>query len=142
MVSFYKKFFDASSPDRARLAVHLHARKVGELDQNIIDLLKKFDLNDVPTQERQSLELLEAYLKSQGSVSAEQIKSIVDQATEFGLKHMASENGDNSAELCHKVVDSAELIEDVRQYKASLLVSSGPHPVTDLADFAETDAKL
>ena len=142
MCQFYKRYFNPSSSHRARLAVYLYARKAGELDQKIIDLVQKSELGEVPTEQRQSLDLLEIHLKSQTSLSGDQITSIMEEAKQLGLKPMAEENESDAAKVGASTIKSATIITDVRKYKAGLLVNSGPTPVKDLSEFEEVDAKL
>ena len=142
MQEFFKQFFSSSSSARARLSVHLYAPKAGELDRKVVALLKNAGLHDVPSEQRQNLDFLRKYLKSSGKLSDAESATLVDEAKELGLKQMAADDTEEAARDGASVVHAATEITDVRQFRASLSVSSGPRAVKNLSEFEEIDAKL
>jgi insulysin len=139
---FYNKYFSPVSTSRARISVHLHARGAGELDNKIINLLKKSGLEDVPAEKRQSVELLTGHLKEERKMPDSQARTIISQAKELGLKQAVEGAEAGSALHGAPAVESATEITDVRRFKASLLASAGARPVKDLSEYEEVDAKL
>lgn len=142
MIEFYNKFFSPSSSSRARISVHLHARGAGKLDLKIIDLLQSLELKDVPQEKRQSLDLLDNYLKEELGLPDGKRDSITSQAKELGLGQTTQDSVPGATTNGVSAVAAAQEIIDVRQYKAGLLASLGARPVKDLSEFEETDAKL
>ena len=142
MVEFYNKYFSPSSTSRARISVHMRAKKAGEMDRKVIDLLKQSGANEVPEEMRQSVPLLDAYLKKDAKLTGEEIGKIVAQVTEMGLSQAPPSDAVGGAGNDVSAVDSATEITDVQKYKAGLLASSGARPVKDVIEFAESDAKL
>ena len=140
MQEIFKKFISPSSPQRARLSIHLHAQDAGELDKKIIKLLVDAGFSDVPTESRQNLDLLEKYLLEEASIGKEKLESILAQAKALGLERVAPEDkiGSPSGLSAIPVQD----IPDVLSFKASLMISPGARPVRDLSDYEELDAKL
>jgi insulysin len=141
MLSFFDKYFSPSSSSRARLSVHLYARGSSELDTKVVDLLKNLGLEDVPKENRASLDLLEGHLKTGQSIPDDKRTSLLSQAKELGLPQKSPET-EGAASDGISAVDSAIEITDGRQYKAGLQVSSGARPVKDLTEFEEADSKL
>lgn len=109
------------------------------MDSKVVDLLKNLGLEDVPKENRASLDLLEGHLKTGQSVSDDQRTTLLAQAKELGLPQ-ASPKVETSNET--SAIDAAVEITDGRQYKAGLQVSSGARPVKDLKEFEEIDPKL
>lgn len=140
MLEFFDKYFSPSSSSRARLSVHLYARGSSEVDSKVVDLLKNLGLEDVPKENRASLDLLEGHLKTGQSVSDDQRTVLLAQAKELGLPQASPKVETSSNET--PAIDAAVEITDGRQYKAGLQVSSGARPVKDLKEFEEIDPKL
>lgn len=141
MVNFFQKYFDPKSTDRARISIHLHARGALELDEKLAKLLAKLDL-EVPAESRQSLDLLEANLRSNGGLSDDQVSTAVTQAKELGLKQAPEGFSSETSKGGNAVIDNAVEITDVRHYKASLLASSGARPIKEVSEYEDVDAKL
>ncbi|KAG6018861.1 hypothetical protein E4U41_003534 [Claviceps citrina] len=142
MVEFFNTYFSPSSPTRARISVHLRARGAGELDTKIVHLLKESGLNDVPQEKRQSVELLRGYLESENLLVPDKLGDVVDAITKLGLSQAPIGEAAEGMANGSSAVDTAQDITDVRQYKASLPVSSGARPVKQISEFEESDAKL
>jgi insulysin len=144
LIEFYNTFFSPSSPTRARLSVHLHARNTPAMDKHIIELLQKANLHDVPPQHRQSLDFLEKYLKETAQLDDSRVASIIADAEKAGLKPLTSEENAKPGDIVNgsDAVNKATVIEDIRAFKAGLLASAGAQPVRDLSEFEDTDAKL
>lgn len=142
MVGFFKKYFDPRSTERARIAIHLHARGALELDDKVVKLLEKLDLGEVPADSRQSLDLLEQHLKEDKKTAGDKISSVITQAKEFGLKQEAQNSDTSTGVEGNSAISNAVEITDVRQYKASLLASSGARPIKEVSEYEDIDAKL
>lgn len=143
MVAFYKKYLDPSSKERARLSVHLHAQGASELDKKMIALLQGLDLSDVPQEKRQSVDLLESYLRTEKKLPEQTVAKVMDQAKDVGLKRalQESENVDTTL-LNADAVQSAVEITDANQFKAGLRAVSGGRPLYPLSDFEDSETKL
>ncbi|PHH58811.1 hypothetical protein CDD81_4365 [Ophiocordyceps australis] len=143
MVEFYAQFLSPSSSSRARISIHLHARAAGELDRKLTDHLRSLGLQDVPQEKRQSLDLLECYVKDELRMAEEEAQSVLSDVKELGLCRTArgTESGDVGTEEV-QAVDCAQEITDARQYKASLMASAGARPVKEVCEFVESGAKL
>lgn len=124
------------------MSVHLHARGAEELDLKVIDLLRTSGLEDVPQKKRQSLDMLDGYLKEELDVPQGKRESIVSQAKVLGLSQTAESVEPGASQGAPLAVEAAQEITDVRQHKAGLLASQGARPVKELSEFEETDAKL
>ena len=111
---FYKTFVSPSSASRARISVHLHARGAGELDTKVMELLQKASLEDVPAEQRQSLDLLEKYLQEEAKLGEDKISTILDQAKEHGLKPAAINAESVSLVDGAAAVNKATEITDIR----------------------------
>lgn len=102
----------------------------------------------------QILSTLSTFLTQEMSFSEQQTKPIFEQADQnigFQLKHLGFESSDD-----HNVEKSTvpttngttaapkapTYITNVPEFKARLAVSAGPHPITDLSEFEDFDAKL
>lgn len=142
MQEFYGRFFNPESKERARISVHMHAQKAGQVDKQIIDLLVQSGYGDVPTEKRQSIELLKGHLHEERKLSREETESILCQAKELGLKQAASGAEPGEALRSARAVLDAIEIHDVRRFKADLLASAGARPVKDLSEYEDVDAKL
>lgn len=142
MLEFYGKFFSPSSPSRARISVHLHARGAGELDTKVINMLQSLELSDVPPEKRQSLDELDGYLREGRGISDDKRNSIISKVKELGLAQATHNAGSTAAINGVSAIGSAVEISDVRQYKAGLLASVGARPVKDITEYEEMDSKL
>lgn len=142
MIEFYMQFISPSSCSRARISVHLHARGAGELDTKIIEILLQVELEDVPAEKRQSIDLLEKHLEDEVKLSKDKVESIMSLAKKSGLKRTVSDTQAGDVASTSSAVSLATEITDIRRFKAGLLVSLGAHPVKDFSEFEETDAKL
>uniref|UniRef100_A0A0B7KQI2 Peptidase M16 N-terminal domain-containing protein n=1 Tax=Bionectria ochroleuca TaxID=29856 RepID=A0A0B7KQI2_BIOOC len=142
ILEFYKTYISPSSPNRARISVHLHARGASELDTKIIALLQQAGLEDVPEEQRQCIDILEKYLTKDLGRPADQVSLIVSEARECGLKRAVS--GTETGDIANgsTAVRSAVEITDVRAFKSGLLASSGARPVKDFSEFEDKDSKL
>jgi insulysin len=143
MVTFYKKFLDPSSTERARLSVHLHAQGASELDKKMIALLQGLELDDVPQEKRQSVDLLESYLKTEKNLPEEKVSNVMEKAKDAGLKRALQESEDADTTLLNAdAVLSAVEITDANQFKAGLIAVSGGRPLYPLSDFEDSETKL
>ncbi|KAH7329236.1 Metalloenzyme, LuxS/M16 peptidase-like protein [Stachybotrys elegans] len=142
MQEFYNRYLSPASKTRARISVHLHARGTSELDKKVTSLLVNSDLPDVPTEKRQTLELLEKHLRQDGKISEDKISSITSQAKELGLKQTSDETNADTAVNGSSAVETAVEITDVRRYKASLQATAGARPWKPLSEYEDVDPKL
>ena len=143
MQEFYKTYISPSSSRRARVSVHLHARGASELDTKIIDLLVETGLKDIPAEQRQSLDLLEKYLKEVAQLSDDKVSSIIGQAKERGLKSIASDSeGPADVSNGSTAIGSATEITDIRRFRAGLSASPGARPVKEMHEYEDIDSKL
>lgn len=143
MVAFYKKYLDPTSSERARLSVHLHAQGASELDKKMITLLQGLELNDVPQEKRQSVDLLESYLKTEKSMPEEKVTKIMEQAKDAGLKKALQESEDaETTLLIADAVQSAVEITDANKFKAGLKAVAGGRPLNPLSAFEDSETKL
>ncbi|CAI6098997.1 unnamed protein product, partial [Clonostachys chloroleuca] len=131
MLEFYKTYISPSSPTRARISVHLHARGAREPDTKIIALLQQAGLEDVPEEQRQCIDLLEKYLTKDLGLPPDQVSSTVSEARECGLKRAVSGTGAGDIANGSTAVSSAVEITDVRAFKSDLIASSEARPVKD-----------
>lgn len=120
----------------------MHARGAGELDTKIIKLLLQAGLEDVPAEQRQSLDLLEKYLKEEAKMAEDNVSSIMDKAKECGLKPAAPDAESLSMVNGAVAVNQATEITDIRRFKSGLLASLGARPVKDLSEYEDLDSKL
>ena len=111
---------------------------------------------DVSTGDKaQILSALNAFFVKDLSLPEEQAKPVLEQADRnlgFQLKHLgfessADHNVENSVETTPQTNGATKpkpvtYITNVPEFKARLAVSAGPHPVTDLSEFEDFDAKL
>ena len=111
---------------------------------------------DVSTGDKaQILSALIAFFVKDLSLPEEQAKPVLEQADRnlgFQLKHLgfessADHNVENSVETTPQTNGTTKpkpvtYITNVPEFKARLAVSAGPHPVTDLSEFEDFDAKL
>ena len=144
LIEFYNTYFSPSSQSRARISVHLHARNTPALDKEIIELLQKANLEDVPAKQRQSLDFLEKYLKETVQLEDSKVAAIIADAEKAGLKPVTSEDDAKAGDIASgsDAVNKATVIEDIRAFKSGLMASAGAQPVKDLSEFEDTDAKL
>uniref|UniRef100_A0A0B7KQ84 Uncharacterized protein n=1 Tax=Bionectria ochroleuca TaxID=29856 RepID=A0A0B7KQ84_BIOOC len=142
ILEFYKTYISPSSPTRARISVHLHARGASELDTRIIALLQQAGLEDVPEEQRQCIDLLEKYLTKDLGLPPDQVSSIVSEARECGLKRAVSGTGAGDIANGSTAVSSAVEITDVRAFKSGLLASSEARPVKDFSEYEDRDSNL
>lgn len=169
MVEFFDIFIDPKSSHRAKLSVHLVAAakapepteiNVEEQKSKFVDIVaqalgtvgvkvdsekvqESFKSSDITNEDQESLlSTLKALLAE--NLPAEQVNALGEQAKQLlpqilgavGVKPSAKEVSTESTEL------STTVIEDVHAWKATLSVSKGPHPVRDLSEFEENEAKL
>lgn len=146
MIEFYKTYISPSAPRRARISVHLHAQGAGELDTKVIKSLQASGLTDVPPEQRQSLDLLEKYVKEKTQLGEDKIASLVSGLKELGLTQAAPE--EDTEETPGDIANGSDAIKtyteikDLRAFKAGLLASSGAHPVKDMSEYWDSDSKL
>lgn len=101
----------------------------------------------------QILSTLNAFLVNEMSFSEQQTKPVLEQAGRnlgFQLKHLGFESSDDhnveTSTATNGVAKPSQpavtYITNVPEFKARLAVSAAPHPVTDLSEFEDFDAKL
>jgi insulysin len=143
IVAFYKQYLDPASSERARLSVHLHAQGASELDKKMIALLEGLELNDIPQEKRQSVDLLESYLKAEKKMPEAEVSKVMEQAKDAGLKRALQESeGADATLLIADAVQSAIEIKDANEFKAGLTPVSGGRPLNPLSDFEDSETKL
>jgi insulysin len=143
MIAFYKQYLDPASTQRARVSVHLHAQGASELDKKMVELLQGLDLNDVPQEKRQSVDLLESYLKTEVKMADDKVAEVMEKAKDAGLKRALQESeGTEKTLLNADAVQSATEITDVDQFKAGLKAVEGGRPLNPLSNFEDLETKL
>lgn len=129
-----------------------------EIDVDEDKLQKRFDGMDLAQSDPETmLEALQQYLKTDLKLDQEQAAPIIEHGTSLMQKIMPKSN---LGELTSSSNDAAEkgngqeekptrdhaegstIIDDVRAFKANLLVTAGPRPVKPLSDFEESSPKL
>ena len=118
---------------------------------------------DVSTGDKaQILSTLNTFLTQEMDFAEQQTKPILDQADQnigFQLKHLGFKSSDDhnveqsnsvgtvpatngTNGTATKTPKAPTYITNVPEFKARLAVSAGPHPITDLSEFEDFDAKL
>lgn len=171
LVAFYHQYIDPSSTTRAKLAIHLNAKSGANVDltpaeqrTRLVAALNKqletagvtvdatrfasaFDEVETKVVDKsQVLFVVKNFLASEQSLPAKEIESVLEklgqtvsiQLTELGLGSKVDEQDAANGTGVPKTV----FITDVPTFKASLPVSTGPIPVTDLSVYEDFDAKL
>jgi insulysin len=171
IVAFYRQYIDPSSTTRAKLAVHLNAQggaqdnaKSFEQRTNLVGLLTKqlevagisvdaarfaSAFEEVETKvvdKSQIVFVVKTFLTTDQRLSQQQIEPIIEELEQtigpqlkgLGLSSNADEQGSANGNGVSKTIS----ITDVPTFKASLPVSTGPVPVTDLSEYEDFDAKL
>lgn len=136
MIEFYNSYFHPSSTTRARLSVHLEAQGAGNLDTKVIGVLKENGPEDIPQEKRQSVHLLRSYLEGEMKKSSDALNSVIEGIKKLGL---SQDDQGEAVGGSAKIVDSAQGISDVRDFKAGLCVSAGAKAVKQISEFEETD---
>ncbi|KAK8912384.1 A-factor-processing enzyme [Metarhizium anisopliae] len=136
MIEFYNSYFHPSSTTRARLSVHLEAQGAGNLDTKVIGVLKENGPEDIPQEKRQSVHLLRSYLEGEMKKSSDALNSVIEEIKKLGL---SQDDQGEAVGGSAKIVDSAQGISDVRDFKAGLCVSAGAKAVKQISEFEETD---
>ncbi|KHN95135.1 a-pheromone processing metallopeptidase Ste23 [Metarhizium album ARSEF 1941] len=139
MVQFYKTFFHPSSSTRCRLSLHLKARG---LDTKVVEILNEAGVVDVPKKKRKSLDVVRGYLKESRALEGEKLNGIISKLMQCGLAQTSDTAATNGSTEDSSAVETAQVITDVRQFKASLQASPGVRPIKQISEFKETDAKL
>ena len=172
MRQFYGKYIDPESPTRSKLSVHMIAKVFPSESPNFtpeqqkeqlvelvgqslssagsdLDPVKfKQDFEKVDMQDEMAiLSTIESYVN--GNLPAEKAESVMHEAREIlgsllvALKIRAPVKDDeiNGTEVAAKI-PTPVIVDNVDTWKASLMVSEGPRPVTDLSEFEEIEPKL
>lgn len=117
MIDFFMHYICPSSPTRAKLAIHLHARGISE----------------TPTSPEAIPNGIISYIEKEVEADALRTGSNVVINPESVIPQV---NGANGA------TRTPYVIENVREFRSRLAVSAGPQPVKDLSEFEELDSKL
>lgn len=123
------------------------------IDADIEKLSARFEKIDIAGGDQAGVvETVSAYLKDDAQAPAEQTSSIISQAQQLlgtvlpslGIEVKQNVDGVDGAEDLPEAppMKPTKYIEDVREFKASLEVSAGARPVTDLSQFEELEPKL
>jgi insulysin len=151
MVEFYSHYISTTSKARAKLVVQLHAQASKESDEKISELLKGLKLDDDMSQKvkaalsspekREKVEVMKSHLLKELKLSADKANAVADTVQQLKIKPKV--NGTSNGDT-HSGGNGTTpiLITDVRDFKASLVASSGARPVKCLSEFEEIDAKL
>jgi insulysin len=144
MVEFFNSFLHPSSKQRSRVSVHLHARGAVERDGKVASVLEENGFTGVPYEDRQSLDILEAFLTKEHKTSESDLETIIAKVKELGVSKAAQTKDSETPSTMNGVsaVDTAVEIKDIRKYKGALLASSGARPVRELSEFEDNDPKL
>jgi insulysin len=171
LVAFYRQYIDPSSTTRAKLAVHLNAQAGAQVDAKpseqrtslVAALTKQLEtasisvdatrfasaFDEVETKivdKSQIVFVVKNFLATEQNLSQQQIEPIIEKLEQTigpqlkGLGLGSSTDEQSSAN--GNGVPTAVSITDVPTFKASLPVSTGPVPVTDLSEYEDFDAKL
>jgi insulysin len=159
MVEFFNRYIHPSSPQRAKLALHFVAQAKSDVStRQISELVAALDLDDdraalaatdlqarlsaAHHDEAKEMEKLEQYLLHDLKVT----ESKIDAAVEAWKKLHDQDAGPNGvvkdAPLPSSNGSTPIIIDDVRDYKASLAVSAGARPVKDLSEYEDLGSKL
>jgi insulysin len=125
MLEFFLHNIALSSPARAKLAIHLHARGVSEVSTPIERTPTEVNIKELNDTVEKSIDMLKLESKPGGTTNG---------VTANGVAH---------SEIEPKAAASEPyLIENIRDFRSRLVVSAGPLPVNDLSEFEELDSKL
>ena len=168
LVKFFDEYIDPKSPARAKVAVHLIAQAKSDVTTNqIADLVKALGLDEAGAAtkaakdlqdrlerlavERQDeaaeaaeAESLKAYLAASFGVTDEAtVSKAVDAWKEISRYYQTanSTNGDVAGSYTVNGTTPVE-IRNIRDFRTSMALSSGPQPEADINDFLDVDAKL
>ncbi|CAG8247922.1 unnamed protein product [Penicillium olsonii] len=171
LVAFYRQYIDPSSATRAKLAIHLNAQsgdyvnaKPAEQRSRLVAALRKqletagvsveatrfasaFDEVETKVVDKsQVLFVVKSFLATDQQLPQQEIETVLeklDQTVSSQLKELGlGSNADGQDAANGSGVSNAVFITDVPTFKASLPVSTGPIPVTDLSVYEDFDAKL
>jgi insulysin len=167
MIAFYKHFISPSSPNRAKLSVHLVAQassNEGAANEALVGTVQQFltasgvavDQANLTTRLQgidpttdagveNFVQGITAYLTQDASVPAEKAAAIVGSGKsllQLSLANGSTTTGKEDAKDGAVGVRKAVKIEDVRAWKTSLRSSPGPMQVKDLSEFEDFDPKL
>jgi insulysin len=120
MLEFFLHYIAPSSPVRAKLAIHLHARGVSEVSTPVEKLPAEVSATGVNGTVEKGIDMLKIDSKPAGTTNG-----------------VASDAGGPTAP-----VSEPHLIENIRDFRSRLVMSAGPQPVKDLSEFEELDSKL
>ena len=113
MIDFFEQYILPSSPARAKLSIHLHARGISGVSS--------------PAE----------------TTTLPKVTDIVEKGINMlnlGTNSTKAVNGDDAPKSGTST--EPYLIENVREYKSRLAVTAGPQPVKDLSEFEDLDSKL
>ncbi|TWU76783.1 Insulinase (Peptidase M16) [Metarhizium rileyi] len=139
VVDFYNTYLHPSSNSRSRISVHLKARG---LDTKVLEKLNSAGVRDAPKEKRKSADLLRDYLKDDGTLPSEAIDALISEVKKCGLPQAIETMATNGSTKDTGAIETAQVIADVRKFKASLPASSGVRPVKPINEFEETGSKL
>ncbi|KAJ5104328.1 hypothetical protein NUU61_001675 [Penicillium alfredii] len=169
LIAFYRQYIDPSSSTRAKLSIHLNAQSSSHADSatpsdkrsRLVEVVSKQleaaglavdgtrlgtsfqELDLTVVDPSRVLYVVKNFLATELTPSQEQIAPVVEklernlglQLKQLGLDLSRDEQAVNGT-------TAAVAITDVPTFKASLPVSSGPVPVSDITEYEDCDAKL
>ncbi|CAG8885895.1 unnamed protein product [Penicillium nalgiovense] len=172
LVAFYRQYIDPSSATRAKLAIHMNAKsgaqveapKLAEQKTRLVEVVAKhleasgfivdsarlataFDEVDATADKSQVIFAVKGFLATETGLSQQKVEPVLETLDEK-LSSQLKELGLGSSSDIQGVANGngetqkAVVITDVPTFKASLPVSTGPVPVTDLSEYEDFDAKL
>ncbi|KAK3939917.1 Metalloenzyme, LuxS/M16 peptidase-like protein [Diplogelasinospora grovesii] len=161
MVGFFNQYIHPASPSRAKLAVYFVAQAKSDVStKQITELVKTLNLNSDDASAQAATDL-QARLSAADHDVKKEVEGLkdyllhvlkvpegkIDAAIEAWKKIHEQQNG-----LANGIVKDADppssngtkpfFIEDVRTFKAGLVVSAGARPVKDLSEYEDLDPKL
>jgi insulysin len=125
MLEFFLRYIATSSPARAKLAIHLHARGVSEVSTPIEKIPAEVNATEVNGTIENGIGMLKIDSELAGIMN--------------GVTPNCVASG---ASRPRTPVSEPYLIENIRDFRSRLAVSAGPQPVKDLSEFEELDSKL
>ncbi|KAJ5641894.1 Peptidase M16core [Penicillium lividum] len=172
LIAFYRQYIDPESTTRAKLAIHLNAQSVSAVPDaspsdkraRVIEMVNKQlneagfavadarlatafeELDMTLVDHAQIVYIVKTFLVTELNLPQEKLSSVIaklDRDIGIELKQLGLEpeiNGKTNGTSAAK--QEAIVISDVPVFKASLPVSTGPVPVSDLSEFEDFDAKL
>jgi len=159
MIEFFDHYMHPASPHRAKLAIYFVAQAKSDVStRQISELIKTLDLGaDIAAQaaadlqarlsaaghdEEKEVQGLRDYLLHDLKVTEAKIDAAVESWRKLHAQNLGTNGVVKDAKPPSSNGTSPFVIEDVRDFKASLTATVGPRPVKDLTEYEDLDSKL